>query len=752
MTGFFDFFQRRSRNHFYDFKIFRNNGKINQRRVSQTFKNSFNVDIANNLKIHNVKSRPLFEAINSLDGSNKFSSGLFSQEVKRRITLSGPIGEKNYFQEAIKPITLKGVFKYGLDLLSCKFAAKENKLKDALINWDSPDQVLSWNDLSLDLAAQSSVGPTPCSRSYAYLNSAIYDAWAFLDPIAIGSIYNVDKQKNIKKLLRKSGVSTSNLRKFKKIYNHSSGLEKRALEAGLRAAVIDESAFGVLSDIAVSFFENGDVPQDLQTSFSELLDTGLDSLDVFDKKTASLIRDIAFEVGSQIATTINDYASEDGANQSGFYTDTTGYQPSATVFDPTQENPTLDSSWQPIGSQKFLTAQWGELKTFAINSNKLIPDTFISPYLPSGELDSAFISQLNEVVEVSQTLTAEQRVIAEFWEGGDFTKTPPGIWVEFNSELIRERDLNLEKAIFSQFNVSQALLDAGIAAWKVKTRFDSVRPQTSINQYYYNQQLPDGSLGQDFESYLPNPRFAEFVSGHSTFSAAAFGVMTEVYGSNIFNFEQTFADNDSRYSPNGFDGLDGVGDNVTLSIKYLSQGSQQAGASRIYGAIHFPEGDYQGQLLGTEISAIVAAKAKALVQGDDPASPLNSPALVFGTFSEDILTGLPQPSTNQTVHLYGFEGDDTLKAEGDLKYHLYGGKGADIFKVYGMQSSLIRDYELEDSIMLSEEIFSSSESISLLEVSYSSSGLMTDVGIGKRNIFSLDGFWNLEDINLNTFI
>ena len=750
MNGFFKFSYRTSRNRSYDFKSYRGGVETNQRRVPKTAKSFFDDDIGNSLKIQSVNSRDLLEVGNSLVGLNKFYFGSSSQEIKRLI---GSFAKNIYSQESIKPNTLKGIFKYGSDLLSSKFAAKENKLKDALASWDEPDQLIAWNQLSLDIAAASVAGPTACSRLFSYQNTAAYDSWAFFDPKAIGSIYNPGKENNLFKLLKSAGVSSFTIKKFKKIYKCSSGLEKKVIEAGLLRAVIDVSTSQVISEIATSFFQDGEVPQSLVDKRNNLLNEGLDDLLVLGKQTAKLIRDIAFEVGGQISSSINTYALDDRSNQNNFYADTTDYQVSPSVFDSNQPNPTLDEFWQPLENQEFVTPHWGNVKTFAVNPLELRPESVIRPYLESGELNQIFIDELNKIVEVSFDLTPENRLVAEFWEGGAGTPTPPGIWIGQTNDLIEERNLNLDEAIHVQFRVSQALLDAGIVAWDVKTFFNSVRPSTSVNQYYFDEKLSDGSFGQDFEVYLPVPAFSEFVSGHSAFSAAAFGVLTKHFGSNIFGFEQTFKDSDSLYSPDGFDGLAGEGKDITLRLKYLSEGSESAGKSRIFGGIHFNEGDLIGQKIGAKISAEVSAKADLLMSGGDLDGPSRFPVQIFGTMADDIdlITGRSVLEEGQIQEVYGYGGMDILSAKGDSIVHLYGGSDSDTFNVFDPEIALIRDYVPGEKIILSEDLLKNGETLSQLEFVSDVSVPFTNVFIGDTKLLSLDGNWRSDEVNISMF-
>src|SRR6266478_2800865 len=78
------------------------------------------------------------------------------------------------------------------------------------------------------------------------------------------------------------------------------------------------------------------------------------------------------------------------------------------------------------------------------------------------------------------------------------------------------------------FALTNAIFDAGIAAWDAKRAFDSVRPITSIPYLFHGQQIKawrpfqgtqtfDGSLWIPYQTTtFPTPPFPEYISGHST--------------------------------------------------------------------------------------------------------------------------------------------------------------------------------------------------------------------------------------------
>jgi hypothetical protein len=84
--------------------------------------------------------------------------------------------------------------------------------------------------------------------------------------------------------------------------------------------------------------------------------------------------------------------------------------------------------------------------------------------------------------------------------------------------------------------LSNAIFDAGIAAWEVKRAYDSVRPITAIPFLFRGKTTHAwggpgrGAVDMDGAQWIPyqaatfpKPPFPDYVSGHSTYSAAAAG-------------------------------------------------------------------------------------------------------------------------------------------------------------------------------------------------------------------------------------
>jgi hypothetical protein len=86
------------------------------------------------------------------------------------------------------------------------------------------------------------------------------------------------------------------------------------------------------------------------------------------------------------------------------------------------------------------------------------------------------------------------------------------------------------------------------------------------------------------------PAFPSYISGHSTFSAAAAAVLDSLFGE------------DFSFSDPG----DPTEDLASRHFSSFDQAAQEAGASRIYGGIHFLSDNVFGLQIGGEVGRYVA--------------------------------------------------------------------------------------------------------------------------------------------------
>ncbi len=420
--------------------------------------------------------------------------------------------------------------------------------------------------------------------------------------------------------------------------------------------------------------------------FDELMnDLGLDtSNNTTDTTTAA-------GIGNVMSAELLEFRQQDGSNQLGDrpngvdgvpYSDISDYQPVNAPGDInnierwTPELVPIDAEpGTEIRTQQFLTPQWGDVTPFALESGEQFrpeaPEPFllvdgtvnleektitlkngsvldIDKSLIGDVINPEFIAQAEEVVNISANLTDEQKLVAEFWEDGGGTSFPPGTWMTFG-QFVSARDNNtLDENAQLFFGLGNAVFDAGIATWEAKTNYDYTRPVRAIRELgelgligEFNKELggnaieawtPENGtqtiLATDFLTYQtpgsdPSPPFAEYTSGHSSFSAAGAEILESFTGSDEFGASVTFNPGESRFEPG-----ETPTEPLTLEWDTFSEAADEAGISRLYGGIHFTDGDVNGGILGEQVGQAVWDKTQFFINGGN-----------VGTSGNDVITG-----------------------------------------------------------------------------------------------------------------
>jgi PAP2 superfamily len=114
----------------------------------------------------------------------------------------------------------------------------------------------------------------------------------------------------------------------------------------------------------------------------------------------------------------------------------------------------------------------------------------------------------------------------------------------------------------------------------------------------------------------PTPPFPEYVSGHSTFSAAAAQILKLFTGSDHFGETVTLPAGSSKIEP-------GVTPAPLVVLKWetFTAAADEAGMSRRYGGIHFKAADLVGRELGRLVAGEVWSKAQGYFDGSDKKPP-----------------------------------------------------------------------------------------------------------------------------------
>lgn len=461
----------------------------------------------------------------------------------------------------------------------------------------APNEVIQWNQAALQGVRDSKLGPPMVARALAIVHTCIYDAWAAYDKRALGT---------------QLGNSLRRPRGERTLENKNKTISFAAYRAAVDLFPIDENK--VFRPLMAQLGYN---PDDL--SRDTLTPTG---------------------IGNVACEAVLQFRHHDGSNQLGDesasgvpYSDYTEYKaknpPSALPVDPSL---VVDPNhWQPLQyvdgtgtlvTQSFLGAQWYRVIPFALKSGAEFRD-ILAQYGPVTYGSAEFVEQAQELVKMSANLNDRQKMIAEYFADGPHSELPPGHWDLF-AQFVSARDNHgVDEDVKLFFAITNAIFDAGIVAWDAKRVFDSVRPATAIPYVLQGRQIEAwggpgrGTVAMDGSSWVPyqlstfpTPPFPEYISGHSTFSAAGAAVLKLFTGSDAFEDSVTLSAGSSKIEP-------GVTPSqpVTLTWATFTDAANQAGISRRYGGIHFKAADLIGREIGRLIGYIAFIKAERLWSG-----------------------------------------------------------------------------------------------------------------------------------------
>jgi len=173
-----------------------------------------------------------------------------------------------------------------------------------------------------------------------------------------------------------------------------------------------------------------------------------------------------------------------------------------------------------------------------------------------------FEADVKELERYAKNLSLDQRRIANWWEDGLGSYTPPGHWNKFAKLSIVKNRLNPLRAarVFAYMNT--AIMDAGVACWDTK--------------YYYHYPRPVETI-RGFRTILGTPNFPAYTSGHSTFSAAGAEVLAYFFPDEAAQFRKW---------------------------------AEEAAVSRIYGGIHYRFDATAGTAQGRKVGGYAVNQAR----------------------------------------------------------------------------------------------------------------------------------------------
>ena len=227
----------------------------------------------------------------------------------------------------------------------------------------------------------------------------------------------------------------------------------------------------------------------------------------------------------------------------------------------------------PPAYAQALEPNWRDIRPMVMDS----ADQFTPPRPPVFNMtdkQSKFYQEVLAVKSAGDSLTDEQKHIAEFWDDlGNrtiveghvmFTAkkfSPPGHWMNIVGIAAEKAKVDFSTTVYAYAKTAIAMFDGFIQCWDEKYRSNLVRPETVINKY----------IDPDWRPYLQTPPFPEYTCGHSTVSASAAEALTDVFGDN-------FAYTDSSELEFGI---------KNRSFTSFRQAAIENNWARFYGGIHF---------------------------------------------------------------------------------------------------------------------------------------------------------------------
>lgn len=283
--------------------------------------------------------------------------------------------------------------------------------------------------------------------------------------------------------------------------------------------------------------------------------------------------------GKSVASSIFEWSKSDGGHEGYSRNFPADFVPSA-----------LPGTWRPTENGRTIPMQpyWGKNRTMLAST---ATQTLPVPLAISTQVTSPYFAQYLEVYAKNISLTQAEKEIAVWWaDDPSDTFTPPGHSYNLARIVIQADKASLGKAAETFARVGIAVTDAFIACWKCKYTYNNERPYTFVRR----------AIDPNWVPFWPAPPFPGFASGHSTQSAAAAIVLTDLYGS-------AYAFTDDSHVGRLRDSKRNV-DFKARTYRSFWEAAEESGYSRFLGGIHTRQdnevGLREGRTIGQNINAL----------------------------------------------------------------------------------------------------------------------------------------------------
>lgn len=250
----------------------------------------------------------------------------------------------------------------------------------------------------------------------------------------------------------------------------------------------------------------------------------------------------------------------------------------------------------PPAYTSAMEPHWNEIRTLVMDSaNQFVPPPQYKFDITNKNSD--YYKEVMAVKHAIDSITPEQRHIAEFWDDNPFklnvsghvmfgTKkfSPPGHWMSITGIAAQKAGADYGTTVYAYAITAIAQFDAFIQCWDQKYRSNTVRPETVINKY----------IDPNWQPILQTPPFPEYTCGHSTVSSANAEALSHVFG-------DKFAYTDTTELEFGIE---------SRSFNSFRDAAIENNWARFYGGIHFHHSCIVSTEYGKKVGELVVGKLK----------------------------------------------------------------------------------------------------------------------------------------------
>jgi len=202
---------------------------------------------------------------------------------------------------------------------------------------------------------------------------------------------------------------------------------------------------------------------------------------------------------------------------------------------------------------------FGKVKTFLFDSLTAIS---LRPGPPPLVKSQQMADETKEILDFVNNPTPERLAIVHFWADGAGTYSPPGHWDAIAADDFITKNFSEVRWARNMALVNMALMDAAIVCWDTK--------------YFYFNPRPT-QLDPNIKTLTGIPNFPAYISGHSTFSAAAATILGHIVPERKTAYQDM---------------------------------ANEASLSRMYGGIHYRSDCELGLTVGNNVGAYAVQRAK----------------------------------------------------------------------------------------------------------------------------------------------